>query len=41
MVLEKVHIVVEVVKDKTQDQVVEYQIGLNEDKLLYLEDYQN
>jgi hypothetical protein len=31
----------EVVKVKIQDQVVVCQIGLNEDKLLYLEDYLN
>jgi hypothetical protein len=35
------HIQQEVVKVKIQDQVDEFQLGLNEDKLLYLEDYQN
>jgi len=37
----KVLIVVEVVMVKTQDQVDEFQLGLNEVKLLYSEECQN
>jgi hypothetical protein len=41
MVLEKELILLEDVKDKMQDLEEVCQLGLNEDKLLYLEDYLN